>query len=63
MFSARICFLSLPGTPLTPLEHFTDLNYRLMLPDADVRSLLGDEQLREENVELLRRFDKVMGLR
>ena len=45
------------------LLNFVDLNYRLMLPDADVRTLLADEQLREENVKLLRRFDQVLGLR
>lgn len=36
-----------------------DLNYRLVLPDADVRALLAEEQLRDENIKLLRRFDQV----
>ena len=40
------------------LLNFADLNYRLMLPDADVRTLLADEQLREENLEVLRSFDQ-----
>ena len=30
-----------------------------MLPDADVRTLLADEQLRDTNVETLRRYDQV----
>ncbi|KAM5546090.1 hypothetical protein V8D89_000216 [Ganoderma adspersum] len=36
-----------------------NLNYRLWLPDADVRSLLADEGLRTENVKVLRRFDQL----
>ncbi len=36
-----------------------DLNYRLTLPDADVRSLVADDQLREVNIRTLRRFDQV----
>ncbi|KAI1792704.1 DNase I-like protein [Ganoderma leucocontextum] len=36
-----------------------NLNYRLWLPDADVRSLLADEGLRAENVKVLRRFDQL----
>ena len=37
----------------------SDLNYRLLLPDSDVRSLLADPQLREENIKVLRNFDQV----
>ena len=36
-----------------------DLNYRLTLPDADVRNLLADDQLREVNIKTLRLFDQV----
>ncbi|RPD60669.1 DNase I-like protein [Lentinus tigrinus ALCF2SS1-7] len=36
-----------------------DLNYRLTPHDADVRSLLADDQLREENIKTLRRFDQL----
>ncbi|KAH9925009.1 DNase I-like protein [Epithele typhae] len=52
-----------PG-PLTIFETdalfwLVNLNYRLNLPDADVRSLLADEQLRDENMSMLRRFDQL----
>ncbi|TBU57913.1 DNase I-like protein [Dichomitus squalens] len=36
-----------------------NLNYRLLLPDADVRSLLADYELRDENFRVLRRFDQL----
>ncbi|KAI0752588.1 DNase I-like protein [Daedaleopsis nitida] len=54
------------STPLTiydadALFWLVNLNYRLTLPDSDVRSLLAQEheQLREENVKALRRFDQL----
>ncbi|TFK84297.1 DNase I-like protein [Polyporus arcularius HHB13444] len=40
-----------------------DLNYRLTLPDADVRSLVADDQLREVNIRTLRRFDQLASAR
>ncbi|KAJ8488584.1 hypothetical protein ONZ51_g3464 [Trametes cubensis] len=37
-----------------------DLNYRLMLQDADIRALLASEELQEENIRTLRRFDQLV---
>ena len=50
--------VSLPGSYACYLI-FTDLNYRLMLQDADIRALLASEELQEENIRTLRRFDQV----
>ncbi|KAI0329804.1 DNase I-like protein [Cubamyces sp. BRFM 1775] len=36
-----------------------DLNYRIMLQDADIRTLLASEDLQEENIKTLRRFDQL----
>ncbi|KAI0357724.1 DNase I-like protein [Trametes cingulata] len=37
----------------------SDLNYRITLPDADVRTLLASDELKEENISTLRRFDQL----
>lgn len=41
------------------LIHRTDLNYRLDLPDLDVRSILASESWGTKNLETLLRYDQV----
>ncbi|KAH9848135.1 DNase I-like protein [Lenzites betulinus] len=36
-----------------------NLNYRITIPDADVRNLLASELLREENIATLRQYDQL----
>ncbi|KAH9903242.1 DNase I-like protein [Cubamyces lactineus] len=36
-----------------------NLNYRIMLQDADIRALLAPEDMQEENIKTLRKFDQL----
>ncbi|KAI0366527.1 DNase I-like protein [Pilatotrama ljubarskyi] len=36
-----------------------NLNYRITLSDADIRALLASDELKEENISTLRRFDQL----
>ncbi|KAI8989001.1 DNase I-like protein [Trametes punicea] len=36
-----------------------DLNYRITLQDADIRTLLASDELKEENIKTLRKFDQL----